>query len=133
MAEIIFSQGEKINPHYEQIKFGIRTAIKEQGGTFAETIEIQAKEFDFGNQLVMALSARVFCENVDQFRMPIDWWQAFKERWFPKIILKKWPVKYKRIDVKAYYPRLQVPYKDPYKDFKGNKPIFHLTEKEITK
>jgi hypothetical protein len=25
---------------------------------------------------------------------PCDWWQAFKERWFPAFLLKRYPVKY---------------------------------------
>ena len=28
---------------------------------------------------------------------PKDWWEAVKERWMPKLILKKFPVKYERI------------------------------------
>jgi hypothetical protein len=30
---------------------------------------------------------------------PTDWWQAFRERWFPQWWLKRHPVKYERIDV----------------------------------
>lgn len=32
-------------------------------------------------------------------KYPADWWQAFKERWFPKWAKRKWPVRYSRIDV----------------------------------
>lgn len=39
-------------------------------------------------------------ENVDiERRWPSDWWQAFKERWFPKWWLKRWPVNYQTISV----------------------------------
>ena len=30
---------------------------------------------------------------------PSDWWQAFKERWFPQWALRRWPVKHERIDI----------------------------------
>ena len=30
---------------------------------------------------------------------PKTWWDAFKERWFTKRMLKRWPVEYKRIYV----------------------------------
>jgi hypothetical protein len=30
---------------------------------------------------------------------PRDWWQAFRERWFPRWWLKKHPIKYKHIHV----------------------------------
>jgi hypothetical protein len=44
-------------------------------------------------------------ENVDiEEKWPQDWWQAFRERWFPAWWLNRWPVKYKRISVhKAIY------------------------------
>lgn len=32
-------------------------------------------------------------------RWPADWWQAFKERWFPAWLLRRYPVKYERIDI----------------------------------
>jgi hypothetical protein len=32
-------------------------------------------------------------------RYPLDWWQAFRERWFPKWWLRRWPVAYKTIDI----------------------------------
>lgn len=30
-------------------------------------------------------------------KYPTNWWEAFKEYWFPKFLLKYWPVKYNRI------------------------------------
>ena len=37
---------------------------------------------------------------------PEDWWQAFKERWFPQWLKKRYPVKYKLIviNARALYP-----------------------------
>ena len=32
-------------------------------------------------------------------RYPRDWWQAFRERWFPQWWLRRWPVDYREIDV----------------------------------
>ena len=45
-------------------------------------------------------------------KWPKTWWDAFKERWFPKWILSRWPVEYDRIYVdqviyKAVCPHLQ--------------------------
>lgn len=28
--------------------------------------------------------------------MPVDWWQHFKERWFPRWAIRRWPVRTKR-------------------------------------
>ncbi len=32
-------------------------------------------------------------------KWPKDWWDAFKDRWFPKWALRRWPVRYSRIDI----------------------------------
>jgi len=32
-------------------------------------------------------------------RWPKDWWQAFKDRWFPAWALKRWPVQWETIDI----------------------------------
>jgi hypothetical protein len=39
---------------------------------------------------------------------PATWWDAFKERWFPKRALKRWPAKRTTftVDVKVIYPEL---------------------------
>ena len=30
-------------------------------------------------------------------KWPATWWDAFKERWFPQWMLRRWPVEYERI------------------------------------
>jgi hypothetical protein len=44
-----------------------------------------------------------------EVKYPCDWKEAFKERWFPKWLLNRYPVKYKEIvlDVKAIYPEFR--------------------------
>lgn len=44
------------------------------------------------------------------FKYPSDWWQAFKERWFPKWLLDRYRVvyTYKEFVVKATYPDLKI-------------------------
>jgi len=32
-------------------------------------------------------------------RWPADWWQAVRERWFPRWWLRRHPVRYERVDV----------------------------------
>ncbi|HEY3499508.1 MAG TPA: hypothetical protein VGK73_32685 [Polyangiaceae bacterium] len=48
------------------------------------------------------------------YSYPLDWWQAFKGRWFPQWALKRWPVRNKTvggeektIEVYAIFPELQ--------------------------
>jgi hypothetical protein len=47
-------------------------------------------------------------------KWPEDWWQAFRERWFPKWWLRRHPVRYKEVSVhqeifKAVCPHTQAP------------------------
>ena len=45
----------------------------------------------------------------EEISYPRDWWEAFKERWFPKWAKIKWPVQYRKtvMDAKAIYPDFQ--------------------------
>ena len=42
---------------------------------------------------------------------PEDWWQAFKARWFPRWMLRRWPAKWVRISIDKYavYPEFKPP------------------------
>ena len=64
----------------------------------------------FTNMIVARLTALIYGEQESaqrtEHKYPADWWQAFKERWFPKLLIKLYPVKYKKIivDVRCIYP-----------------------------
>jgi hypothetical protein len=59
------------------------------------------------------------------FKYPADWWQAFKERWFSKWLLERYPVNYthKEFRVKATYPDLVV---------QSHSPVMRLMEATYT-
>lgn len=48
--------------------------------------------------------------DVVEEKWPKDWLEAFKERWAPKWLLKKYPVQYKRmrVEAKAFYPKVPI-------------------------
>ena len=77
------------------------------------------------DRTILAIRAYVLSDNFQTYerRYPRDWWEAFKERWFPKVLLKKWPVIYRNIEVSidALYPEYKpvIP-KEKY--------FFHLNE-----
>jgi hypothetical protein len=64
----------------------------------------------------MHLEAHVFGERLDTIDIahPADWWQAFKDRWFPTWAKVRWPVRSKRLryEVRAYYPQVSIPQKE---------------------
>jgi len=63
----------------------------------AEDIIIKVKSFVYG---VDEATRRV------EIRYPADWWEAFKERWFPRWLLKRYPVKYheETVEAREIYP-----------------------------
>jgi len=69
------------------------------------TMKISQKTFDYGNKLGTMIAMNIVTENIGRVKWPADWLQAFKERWFPKFFLRKFPVNYKTVDVKAIYPK----------------------------
>lgn len=42
---------------------------------------------------------------------PANWWQHFRERWFPRRWLRRWPVRYacRVFDSRLVYPHMQLP------------------------
>lgn len=61
----------------------------------AEIITVAVRGFQYGQKALKT------------FRYPRDWWQAFRERWFPRWWLRRWPVAYTVVDVDAIYPDLE--------------------------
>ena len=58
----------------------------------------------YGQELVLHLSTRLvakFHETVEYDKVPLDWWQHFKERWFPDWLRVRFPVRYRYIAVKT--------------------------------
>lgn len=61
---------------------------------------------------ILILKGFVLGEQLEHvvIKYPINWIQAFKERWFPMWLLRKFPVKYKVYDVdfRVTYPKYNV-------------------------
>ncbi|MFW9872699.1 MAG: hypothetical protein ACFFG0_06310 [Candidatus Thorarchaeota archaeon] len=75
-----------------------------------EDIYLRIKGYIYGKQL-----------DKYEFKCPKNWIESFKERWYPRWLLKKYPVKYRKeiVDIKALYPTI--------KDIAGNKPVLNVT------
>ena len=67
------------------------------------------------NEIVFHFKTFIFGESAGEethtFSRPADWWQAFKQRWYPDWLLEKHPVKFYRETVtfsaKALYPHFK--------------------------
>lgn len=68
-----------------------------------DLIEYTAKD------MALHMKARVATDTVKKLKYPKDWREAVKERWFPKWLLQKYPVKYDYIQADVLYPLIAIP------------------------
>lgn len=59
---------------------------------------------------------------------PADWWQHFKQRWFPRWALNRWPVRLAEVTVHAseLFPELKPPFRGRYQVIRGFDRIEHF-------
>jgi hypothetical protein len=57
--------------------------------------------------MVSQLVTFIAGERVKEIRYPLDWWQAVKERFLPKWLLKRYPVKYHTWKIDFLYPEIE--------------------------
>jgi hypothetical protein len=50
-------------------------------------------------------------QNLFEKRWPANWWEAFKERWFTKWLLYRYPVVYEyyKVDKQTLFPSIAIP------------------------
>ncbi|MCK4359788.1 MAG: hypothetical protein KAW92_13815 [Candidatus Cloacimonetes bacterium] len=115
-------------------KLRVNTSQMVSGHTVA-TMELDVIENNTINALVFQLRAEVMAEKLEDrtqmvtFKVPKSWWQRFKQEWFPKRLLKKFPIKlesytkFVTFEHYATYPELPLAFpkdkigKIVYKDF----------------
>jgi len=74
-----------------------------------DRIQWQIAEVE-GNLLIRALLDIATKEEIiDEVKYPSNWWQAFKERWLPKWLRRRFPVEYTTLAVEYKLPELDVP------------------------
>ena len=56
--------------------------------------------------LVISVRRRVYGYPLQKFAWPLTWWDAFKERFFPRWLRPVFPVRYRTLDLSAIYPTL---------------------------
>jgi len=64
-------------------------------------------------RMVYMLRASIYAQQLDHqvVRYPADWWQGFKQRFFPAWALRRWPVleTVKTMRLFAWYPNMEIP------------------------
>jgi hypothetical protein len=76
-------------------------------------IDISTHDTFFCSEIILRVKGFVWGENLqsETIQAPRDWWEHFKERWFPAWALRRWPVQYtgKTLTARALYPLLSFP------------------------
>jgi len=83
--------------------------------------DLRAHLVTFIRKIPKELLKEFHLSEVPSTEYPRDWWQAFRERWFPRWWLKRYPVKHTyvpgrpayTVDVGAYYPDVVLPGHEP--------------------
>ena len=69
------------------------------------------------NEIVLRIVQEVYGRQLEKVEAsyPRDWWQAFKDRWFPGWAKQRWPVRRKHIELIAreLYPKMALPEREP--------------------
>ena len=92
----------------ERMKIGLQVALSDE----LLSPSVTYRDDYFYDSVVFQVRGYVWAEQIEHHdvKYPADWWQAFKERWFNKWMLERWPVRYKihHIDLKAVFPSLKI-------------------------
>jgi len=92
----------------EKIKVGLEQSVSQY--LLDVSVDIDILSARFTNQVVFHIKGFLWGEKLPTktIRYPSDWWQAFKARWFPEWLLKRYPAKYttQHITASIIYPGL---------------------------
>lgn len=90
----------------EKLRVGAQVALSQE--LLGEDVKIIQNVLN--ERIIFSVKGYVWAESEkvrrQTIKFPRDWWQAFKERWFPNWLLNRYPVDYHivDIDVNAIYP-----------------------------
>lgn len=97
----------------ERFKFTVSAVLNETELITSSNLGFEYYYNEVLNAMVLKLHAYLASERLQHIivRYPKDWWQAFKERWFPRWLLKRFPVKYHEeyYEARVFYPYVSLP------------------------
>lgn len=101
----------KFDMDYETITLDVmsRTAKHAISLDMVANLEFESYVNELTNNLILSVTNKAPYYDLEILQVPKDWKEHFKERWFPKYLLKKFPIKYKEYRVTAYYRKVKLP------------------------
>ena len=91
----------------EQLRIG---CAQELSDNFDREVQVSVLRQTLCDNITAYFKTFVWVESKNiqekEVKYPADWWQALKEKWFPKWLLEKYPVEYMhhRLVAKCLYP-----------------------------
>ena len=94
----------------------ITTELAEQFAVPAK-VELSAMGRFSCDEIVLRIVQEVYGREMERIevRYPLDWREAFKERWFPAWAKERWPVRWvtEQITARELYPKMALPHREP--------------------
>ncbi len=96
--------------HFEKFEYGLQRAVSQY--LMDTTVNTEAVQDHLRHEIVVTVRGFVWGQPLTPKTVahyPADWWQAFKERWFPDWLIKRYPIRYTDVVVsaKVLYPDLR--------------------------
>lgn len=102
---------EAAKPHYlRKFEVDFRTYVAEKD--LKEGLFLEVGYYDMlWDHLIVAFRTWLYGEEGkrQEVSYPRNWFHAFKERWYPEFLKKRWPVQYETVvlDAQVIYPELR--------------------------
>jgi len=97
----------------QEFRFNIRRVISDILVDEALLVNSsRVKTYAWLNQTLMPHIRLLFTyatQEEEVFDYPADWWQWFKQRWFPEWLIKRYPIRMARIWAIHSFPELNIP------------------------
>jgi hypothetical protein len=110
---------ENLNIHEEKLErfklVAMQYISNELMSQFGEppAVDISLDNSFLFDQVVLRVVQHIWGRETERVEChwPADWWQAFKDRWFPLWAKKRWPVQYRKYALVAreMYPKVAFP------------------------
>ena len=99
---------EETRIRLEKLKIGLQHRVSSYLLSPKVLVDYESSLID---EIGIAIKGFIWAEQIEriEIKYPLNWWEAFKDRWFADWMLKRWPVEYKvnLIDVKSLYPNFR--------------------------
>ena len=96
----------------KEITFQVRRAFAQLSlgkGLKINSDRVQVKLFEESGEIVAKALFGYVTQEFGDYKHPLDWWQYFKQRWMPKWLLRKFPVRYAQVFEVHKYPEVALP------------------------